>query len=125
MTVESTIKERNAEYREYFDGCLADGKKPLIYHLWCRVPSGDLAGVMSDVTVNRLPPRQRQVFELMTDGHGIKAIAQILDLSTRTIEHTKEVIMRKLEARNLAGLIAIRRKHDNIKKAEQAEMEGL
>ncbi|WP_407520298.1 LuxR C-terminal-related transcriptional regulator [Methylobacterium oryzisoli] len=63
----------------------------------------------------RHPPltrRERQVIRLIAEACSIKDIARQLELSAKTIEAHKASAMRKLNTKNVAGLIryAIRRK---------------
>ena len=44
----------------------------------------------------RLTPREREVLQLAAEGHSTRAIAGILCLSTKTVEHHRASIMTKL-----------------------------
>ena len=44
MTVEDSIKERNDAYHEYLKACLDEGKEPLTYNAWRKMPSGEFRG---------------------------------------------------------------------------------
>ncbi len=52
-----------------------------------------------------LTPRQREVLQLVGEGHSAKEIATILHISTRTVEFHKYRIMEDLNLRTHAGLI--------------------
>jgi DNA-binding NarL/FixJ family response regulator len=52
-----------------------------------------------------LSKRQRQVCRLVVDGLTNKQIAQKLALSTRTVECHRGMLYRKLEVRNVVGLM--------------------
>lgn len=52
-----------------------------------------------------LTPRQREVLQLVGEGHSAKEIATILHISTRTVEFHKYRIMEDLNLRTNAGLI--------------------
>lgn len=52
-----------------------------------------------------LSDRQREVMRLASTGHPNKEIAQVLKLSPRTVEHYREWVMGKMQARNLADLV--------------------
>jgi two-component system response regulator FixJ len=54
-----------------------------------------------------LSPREREVMEMVVSGHSNKAIANELGISPRTIEIYRANVMTKMDARNLAELIAI------------------
>jgi DNA-binding NarL/FixJ family response regulator len=51
-----------------------------------------------------LTPRQRQVLQLLAEGHGTKEIAVALSISTKTVEFHKYTIMERLGVRTIAGL---------------------
>jgi two-component system response regulator NreC len=44
----------------------------------------------------RLTPREREVLQLAAEGHSTKAIAGLLCLSTKTVEHHRASVMTKL-----------------------------
>src|SRR5581483_11885734 len=52
----------------------------------------------------RLTPRQREVVQLVAEGKSMKEIAQILDISVRTVEFHKNGIMEELGLRTAAEL---------------------
>ena len=54
-----------------------------------------------------LTPRERQVMELVTLGHGNKSAALLLCVSPRTIENHRAQIMRKTNTRNVAELVRV------------------
>ena len=51
-----------------------------------------------------LSSREREVLQLVAEGHTTKEIAEVLKLSTKTIDSHREHIMEKLGIRNIAGL---------------------
>ena len=53
----------------------------------------------------RLTPRQREVLQLIAEGHSAKEIAAILDISPRTAEFHKYRMMDVLEIKTTAELI--------------------
>ncbi len=58
-----------------------------------RVPvSEDVAAEPHD----RLSPREREVLQLAAEGHSTRAIAGLLCLSTKTVEHHRASVMTKL-----------------------------
>jgi len=59
----------------------------------------------------RLTPREREVLQLIAEGHTNTAIAQILNISVKTVEKHRRNLMSKLDVRNLAGLIRTAIKH--------------
>lgn len=58
--------------------------------------------------LNSLSARERQVFELVADGHANKVIAFDLSISERTVEVHRSQAMKKMKARTLADLVRIR-----------------
>ena len=52
-----------------------------------------------------LSERQREVMLLAAQGHSNKEMANMLKLSSRTVEHYREWVMEKMHARNLADLV--------------------
>ncbi|PKQ30445.1 MAG: DNA-binding response regulator [Actinobacteria bacterium HGW-Actinobacteria-10] len=52
-----------------------------------------------------LSTREREVLQLMAEGHSTKAIAGMLHLSVKTVETHRRQIMEKLRIFNVAGLI--------------------
>jgi FixJ family two-component response regulator len=54
-----------------------------------------------------LTRRERQVFDLLVQGHSNKAVAAALDLSPKTVEAHRAAIVLKTGANGLAQLIAL------------------
>lgn len=71
-------------------------------------------GVMSDY-VQRLrgetasavvlTPRQREVLQLVAEGHSTKDIARRLDLSVKTVDTHRSQLMKQLDIHEVAGLV--------------------
>lgn len=71
-------------------------------------------GVLSDY-VNRLrndqspgstlTPRLRQVLKLIAEGNSTKQIAQHLDLSVKTVDTHRTLLMKQLDIHDVAGLV--------------------
>ncbi|MGK0270246.1 MAG: two-component system response regulator FixJ [Cocleimonas sp.] len=55
-----------------------------------------------------LTSREKQVFDLVTEGQANKSIAYDLGISERTVEVHRSQAMKKLEARTLAQLVRIK-----------------
>jgi two-component system response regulator NreC len=51
-----------------------------------------------------LSSREREVLQLVAEGQTTREIAEILHLSTKTVDSHREHIMEKLGIRNIAGL---------------------
>jgi DNA-binding NarL/FixJ family response regulator len=62
----------------------------------------------------RLTTRQRQVLQLIAEGHSVKDIAARLDLASKTIEFHKYRMMKDLGLENSAQLIQFALKHGLI-----------
>ena len=55
--------------------------------------------------LDALTPRQREILQLVAEGHASKEIAQRLGLSYRTVETHRAQIMERLGVHDLAGLV--------------------
>ena len=53
----------------------------------------------------RLTSREREIVQLLAEGHSNKRIAKLLDLSVKTVETHRAAVMRKLELGSLADLV--------------------
>ena len=61
--------------------------------------------------LSKLTPRQREVLQLLTEGHSAKEIASILNISPRTVEFHKYRIMKDLGLTSVAEMIKYAIKH--------------
>ena len=62
----------------------------------------------SDMTTDpleRLSDRQRDVLKLLAEGNSTKAIAEIMSVSPKTVETHRAEIMRRLDIRDVPGLV--------------------
>jgi DNA-binding NarL/FixJ family response regulator len=57
------------------------------------------------VPLDALTPRQREILQLVAEGHTSKAIAQRLGLSVKTVEAHRAQIMSRLDVHDLPGLV--------------------
>ena len=59
-----------------------------------------------------LTPRERGVVQLIAEGYSNKQVAQLLNISVKTVETHRAVVMRKLNLTSSAALVryAIRNK---------------
>jgi DNA-binding NarL/FixJ family response regulator len=64
---------------------------------------GRTGGVADPLDV--LTPRQREILQLVAEGHTSKAIALRLSLSRKTIEAHRAQIMERLDVHEMAGLV--------------------
>lgn len=79
---------------------IAQGHSYLSPALSRKVIQGTLAEQRTPLT-----PRQREILQLVAEGHSTKGIARRLGLSPRTVENHRRQIMDRLEIRDLAGLV--------------------
>jgi DNA-binding NarL/FixJ family response regulator len=56
-------------------------------------------------TLQELTPRQREVLQLIAEGHSTKDMAQRLNLSVKTIETHRTELMHRLDIHDVAGLV--------------------
>ena len=57
------------------------------------------------VDLELLTPRQRDILRLVSIGHTNREIANMLDISVRTVEVHRFNLMRRLNVRNVAQLL--------------------
>ena len=54
---------------------------------------------------DRLSAREREILQLIAEGHGTKEMAQLLKVSPRTVETHRANLMNKLGIHHIAGLV--------------------
>lgn len=54
-----------------------------------------------------LTPREREVLQLIAEGHTNPAIAQMMNVSVKTVEKHRASLMSKLNVHSVAGLVRI------------------
>ena len=59
----------------------------------------------ADNLLTALTPRQREVLQLVAEGHSSKEIAQRLRVSHRTVETHRNQLMKRLDIHDLPGLV--------------------
>ena len=57
-----------------------------------------------NVAVPSLSPREREVLQLLAEGHNVKQIAGSLNVSAKTVETHRRRIMEKLDIHSVAEL---------------------
>ena len=77
---------------------------------------GDLHSLVQEARLStpeagKLTARQREVLQLLAEGHSAKQAAAILHVSRRTVEYHKYHMMKRLELRNSAELIQYAIRH--------------
>jgi DNA-binding NarL/FixJ family response regulator len=61
-----------------------------------------------------LTPRQREVLQLVAEGHSTKEIARRLDLSVKTVDTHRSQLMKQLDIHEVAGLVRYAMRHGLI-----------
>lgn len=69
-----------------------------------------------DDPVSLLSPRELEVFSFLVEGLRAKDIAQLLDISPKTVDSYRSSLMRKLDIHHLAGLVKLAMQRDSISK---------
>jgi DNA-binding NarL/FixJ family response regulator len=64
-----------------------------------------------DKKVEQLTPRQREVLQLLAEGHSMKQVADVLNVTPRTVQFHKYSMMRQLGITSTAELIQFAVKH--------------
>jgi DNA-binding NarL/FixJ family response regulator len=57
--------------------------------------------------IDALTPRQREILQLVAEGHTSKEVAQKLQLSSRTVEEHRRLIMERLGVHDVTGLVRV------------------
>ncbi len=55
--------------------------------------------------LERLTARQREILQLVAEGHTTRKIAELLNISVKTVETHRAQLMTRLEIRDVAGLV--------------------
>jgi DNA-binding NarL/FixJ family response regulator len=63
------------------------------------------AGASEPPSAERLTSRQREILQLIAEGHTVKQIAQTLGISVKTAETHRAQIMERLGIHDVAGLV--------------------
>jgi two-component system, NarL family, response regulator NreC len=58
-----------------------------------------------------LSPREKEVMKLIAEGYTTVEIGKLLFISDKTVEKHREKLMKKMNVRNLAGLVRLAIKH--------------
>jgi DNA-binding NarL/FixJ family response regulator len=70
-----------------------------------RLPGALMDAVSLRAPLERLTPRQRQVLHLIALGHPTREVARQLGLSVKTVETHRTQMMKRLEIKEVAGLV--------------------
>ena len=65
----------------------------------------------ADKKVTHLTPRQREVLQLLAEGHSMKQVAEVLNVTPRTVQFHKYTMMRQLGINSSAELIQFAVRH--------------
>ena len=55
--------------------------------------------------IQELTPRQREILQLVAEGHSSKDIALKLNLSVKTVDTHRTELMQRLDIHDIAGLV--------------------
>jgi len=66
---------------------------------------GHTPGRVQSDPIGSLSPREMEVFQYLVNGLRAKDIAQLLDISPKTVDTYRASLMRKLNVRDLVGLV--------------------
>jgi DNA-binding NarL/FixJ family response regulator len=84
---------------------VARGEKFLSSAISAHVVAGCLKRLDQELTsLERLPPRQREVLQLVAEGHTTKEIAKKLEISPKTAEAYRGDLMKALDIHDIASL---------------------
>ncbi len=61
--------------------------------------------LQEEIDADLLTPRQRDILRLVSIGHTNREIAEVLEISVRTVEVHRFNLMRRLNVRNVAQLL--------------------
>ncbi len=61
--------------------------------------------LQEEIDADLLTPRQRDILRLVSIGHTNREIAEMLEISVRTVEVHRFNLMRRLNVRNVAQLL--------------------
>jgi DNA-binding NarL/FixJ family response regulator len=61
--------------------------------------------IQEEIEADLLTPRQRDILRLVSVGHTNREIAEMLEISVRTVEVHRFNLMRRLNVRNVAQLL--------------------
>ncbi len=62
-------------------------------------------GEEAQSALERLTPRQREVLQLVAEGHTTQEIARMMGLSVKTVETHRTQLMERLDIHDIAGLV--------------------
>lgn len=72
--------------------------------------------IATDDPLGHLSPREKEILQLIAEGHTSMEIAATLSISEKTVEKHRANLMDKLKVRNLAGLVRLAVKYRLVDK---------
>ncbi len=85
---------------------LGRGERYLSPRISTQVVDGFLRGdSREDDPLSALTSRQREILQLIAEGHSTRQIAEALDVSVKTIETHRAQLMERLDIHDVAGLV--------------------
>jgi DNA-binding NarL/FixJ family response regulator len=99
---------KESAFSELLDGLhtMAEGKTYLCSKI-SKVVFADYVNLLTNPKgdfIDGLTIREREILQLVAEGHTTKDIAKELHLSPKTVDSHRDHIMEKLDVRNVAGL---------------------
>ena len=79
--------------------------KQVIAEYLRRVRGQEALPIEAPSPYQRLTPRQREILQLIAEGHTTKEIAQRLHVSIKTVETHRTQLMQRLDIHDIAGLV--------------------
>ena len=61
--------------------------------------------------LDQLTPRQREILQLIAEGKNTKTIAEVLNISTKTVETHRAALMDRLDVHDVPGLVRYAIRH--------------
>lgn len=61
--------------------------------------------------LDQLTPRQREILQLIAEGKNTKTIAEVLNISTKTVETHRAALMDRLDVHDIPGLVRYAIRH--------------
>jgi DNA-binding NarL/FixJ family response regulator len=80
------------------------------------VPLGIFLRRATKLASEKLTTRQREVLQLLAEGHAMKEVADLLQVSTRTVAFHKYTIVEQLGVKTNAELVQYALEHGMLKK---------
>lgn len=109
------LKESTPGELEMAIQCVARGEMFLSPAISKRVVDVFLGNIeMQRTSLEALTPRQREILQLIAEGHSSKQIAAKLGASVKTIESHRSSLMERLDIHEVAGLVRYAIRHGLI-----------